>query len=74
VSKLLGVPFGLSFTSGDVSEFLLERIRKKLSHWTTVRANSIGRAVIVNNVLLGACYYFFSIWGGGGNEKRNCPN
>jgi hypothetical protein len=64
VSKLLGAPFRLSLTSGDVNEFLIERIKKKLTHWTAVRANLTGRAVIVNNVLLGAYYFFFSIWGG----------
>jgi hypothetical protein len=29
-----------------------------------VRANLIRRATIINSVLLGACYFFFSIWGG----------
>jgi hypothetical protein len=32
-------------------------------HWTVVRTNPIGRAIIINSVLLGACYFFFSIWG-----------
>jgi hypothetical protein len=57
-------PFGLSLTSDNVNEFLLERIRKKLTHWIAVKANPTGRATIVNSVLLGACFFFFSIWGG----------
>jgi hypothetical protein len=67
VSKLFGAPFGLSLKSGNVNEFLYEKIRKKLTHWTAVKANLMGRATIVNSVLLGACYFFFSIWGG--NQK-----
>jgi hypothetical protein len=49
---------------GNVNDFLYERIRKKLTHWSAVTMNPTGRAVIVNSVLLGACFYFFSIWGG----------
>jgi exonuclease III len=64
VGKLLGAPFGLSLTSGDINDFLYERIRKKLTHWSATMMNLTGRAVIVNSVLLGACFYFFSIWGG----------
>jgi hypothetical protein len=64
VGKLLGTPFGLSLTSGDINDFLYEQIRKKLIHWSAVLLNPTGRSVIVNSVLLGACYYFFSIWGG----------
>jgi hypothetical protein len=64
VSKLLGAPFGLSLTAGEVDDFLYERIRKKLTHWSVTQLNPTGRAVIVNSVLLGACFYFFSIWGG----------
>jgi hypothetical protein len=64
VSKLLGAPFGLSLKARDVDDFLYERIRKKLIHWSSVQMNPTGRAVIVNSVLLGACFFFFSIWGG----------
>jgi hypothetical protein len=64
VSKLLGAPLGLELSSGDIDEFLLDRIRKKLTHWLAVWANPIGRAVIVNSVILGACYFFFSICSG----------
>jgi hypothetical protein len=61
VSKLLGTPFGLELTLGDINEFLLERIQKKLTHLTAIRANPTRRAVIVNSILLGACYFFLSI-------------
>jgi hypothetical protein len=64
VSKLLGAPSGLSLILGDVDTFLYERIQKKLSHWTSVKSNPTGRVVIVNIVLLGACFFFLSIWGG----------
>jgi hypothetical protein len=64
VGKLLGAPSGLSLSSGDVNDFLHEQICSKLMHWSVIFMNPIGRAMIVNIVLLGACYYFFSIWGG----------
>ena len=32
VSKLLGTPFGMSITSGDVDKFLLDRVTKKLDY------------------------------------------
>jgi hypothetical protein len=61
VGKLLEAPFGLSLTSGDINDFLYERIRKKLTHWSATMMNLTRRAVIVNSVLLGAFFYFFSI-------------
>jgi hypothetical protein len=67
VSKLLGAPFGLSLKAGDINDFLYKRIRKKLTHWSAISMNPTGRSVLVNSVSLGACFYFFSIWGG--NKK-----
>jgi hypothetical protein len=61
ISKILGAPFGMFLTSKDVNAFLHNRITKKLIHWTSIKANPTGRAVIVNSILLGACYFFFSI-------------
>ena len=63
MSKLFGAPFGLLLTARNVNDLLYERIQKKLTHWSAVMMNPIRRAVIVNSVLLGACFYFFSIWG-----------
>ena len=63
VSKLLGVPFGLSLNARDIDDFMYKRIHKKLTHWSTVLLNPTGRSVIVNSIQLGACYYFISIQG-----------
>jgi hypothetical protein len=64
VSKLLGTPFGMLITSGDVDKFLLDRVNKKLDYWCKLKHNSIGRAVIINSVLLSSTIFFVSIWGG----------
>ena len=64
VSKLLGTPFGMTITSGDVDKFLLDRVTKKLAYWCKLKLNSMGRAVIVNSVLLSSTIFFVSIWGG----------
>ena len=63
VSKLLGTPFGMSLSSGDVDKFLLDRVSKKLEYWCKLKHNVMGRAVIVNSVLLSSTIFFVSIWG-----------
>ena len=64
VSKLLGAPFGLSLTSKDVDSFLIDKLTKKLVHWSTTRINPTGRSVVANSVLLSSTFFFLSIWGG----------
>lgn len=64
VSKLLGAPFELSLTSGDVDKFLYDKISKKLLHWSTQKINPTGRVVVANTVLISAMFFFLSIWGG----------
>jgi hypothetical protein len=64
VSKLLGTPFGMNINSGDVDKFLLDRVNKKLEYWCKLKHKSIGRAVVVNSVLLSSTIFFVSIWGG----------
>jgi hypothetical protein len=54
----------MSITSSDVNQILLDRISKKLEYWCKLKNNSMGRAVIVNSVLLSSTIFFVSIWGG----------
>ena len=63
VSKLLGTPFGMSLSSGDVDKFLQDRINKKLEYWCKCKHNVMDRAVIVKSVLLSSTIFFVSIWG-----------
>jgi hypothetical protein len=64
VSKLLGAPFGLALSTGDVDKFLLDKINKKLTYWATVHINPTDRGIIVNSVLNSATFFFLSVWGG----------
>ena len=64
VSKLLGVPFGLALTTKDVDTFLLDKLTKRLVHWSTTKINPIGCSVVANSVLLSSTFFFLSIWGG----------
>ena len=43
---------------------MFERIQKKLTHCIVVKTNSTSRALIVNSALLGAYFFFLSIWKG----------
>jgi hypothetical protein len=61
---LLGLPFGLTLSMEQVDQFLIERTKRKINHWSTVRLNSTGRAVIANGVFVLATLYFLSIWAG----------
>jgi hypothetical protein len=64
---LLGSPFGISLSTEQIDQFLVERIGKKIDFWATVRLNSAGRAVIANGVMVSATLYFLSIWAGSTN-------
>ena len=64
VSKLLGTPFGLSIATNDLDEFLIDKIRKKLSYWTTTKLSLAARRLIVNQVLLSTLWYFIGVWAG----------
>ena len=63
VSKLLGAPFGLSLATKDVDSFLLDKLSKKLVHWSTTKLNPTGRSIVANSVLLSSTFFFLSIWG-----------
>jgi hypothetical protein len=64
LTTLLGSPFGLTLSTEQVDQFLVERIEQKINYWATVRLNSTGRAVIANGVLVSSTLYFLSIWAG----------
>jgi hypothetical protein len=64
VTLLLGSPFGVTLTTEQVDQFLVERVERKINFWATRRLNSIGRAVIANGVLVSSTLYFLSIWAG----------
>jgi hypothetical protein len=64
LSKLLSTPFGIDLHIGDVDEFLLTKVQKKLTYWTSVHLSLIGRALIVNSVLLSSLWFFIVTWVG----------
>jgi len=64
LSKLLGALFGVSLEIADVESFLQLKITKKLKYWTTKRLSLVGRAIVVNAILLLSIYYFLAIWCG----------
>jgi hypothetical protein len=47
-----------------VDEFLYNKIRNKLTYWTTVHLSLAGGVLIVNTVLLSSLWYFIMIWDG----------
>ena len=64
ISKLLGSPFGLSITTADIDQFLLGKLRKKLTYWTSTKLSLAGRRLIVNQVLMSTLWYFIGVWAG----------
>jgi hypothetical protein len=64
ISKLLGAPFGLNMATADTYQFLASKIDRKLVYWCSVKLNTAGREVVVNNILISAMLYFLAIWGG----------
>jgi hypothetical protein len=64
ISKLLGAPFGVSLSTANVNQILLEKIDRKLQYWCTTHLNLAGREVVVNGVLISACLYYLALWGG----------
>jgi hypothetical protein len=61
VSKILGAPFGISLSTADVDDFLLEKLSKKLTLWNTLKINATGRSIVVIGILLSSMFYFMSI-------------
>jgi hypothetical protein len=64
ISKLLGTVFGVDLDTGNIDEFLMQKIRKKLCYWTTTHLSLSGRVTIINQVLLATLWYFITIWQG----------
>jgi hypothetical protein len=64
LSKLLGTPFGIELSTQDIDDFLYNKIRRKLTYWTTIHLSLVGRVLIVNTVLLSSLWYFIMIWVG----------
>jgi hypothetical protein len=64
ITKFLGAPFGLTLSSSDVNTFLLDKLDKKLTYWSTKKHNAVGREVISNGVLVSTMLYFLGIWSG----------
>ena len=64
ISKLLGTPFGLSLTTSDSDQFLLDKIQSKLTYWTTTKLSLAVRRLIVNQVLMSTLWYFVGVLAG----------
>lgn len=64
LSKLLGSPFGLSISTADIDNFLVDKVRRKLTYWTSTKLSLAGRRLIVNQVLMSTLWYFIGVWAG----------
>jgi hypothetical protein len=64
MSKLLSTIFGIDLETYDIDKFLMGKIRKKLSYWTTTHLSLSGRVTIINQVLLATLWYFITAWHG----------
>lgn len=64
ISKLLGTPFGLSISTVDVDQFLIAKIRKKITYWTSTKLSLAARRLIVNQILMSTLWYFLGVWAG----------
>jgi hypothetical protein len=64
LSKLLGTPFGIDLHTGDVDEFLLRKVQKKLTYSTLVHLSLVGRVLIINSVLFSLFWFFIVISAG----------
>jgi hypothetical protein len=67
ISKFLGFPFGLGLKVGDISKFLLYKVKKKLAFWCSTHLSLAGRPLIVKQVLLYLYGLSFLFWQGLGN-------
>lgn len=47
ISKFLGSPFGLGLKVGDISKFLLYKVKKELAFWCSTHLSLAGRPFIV---------------------------
>ena len=54
ISKLLGTPFGLSITTIDTNQFFIDKVKKKLTYWTSTKLSLAAKRLIVNQVLMSA--------------------
>lgn len=64
LGKLFGLPFGIDVHTADIDQFLVDKIEKKLSYWTTLKLSLAARSVVVNAVLLSTLWFFVSLWRG----------
>ena len=70
ISKLLGTPFGLSLSTIDVDQFLIDKIRNKLNYWTSTKLSLAAKRLIVNQVLMSTMWYFIGVWAGSKNAIK----
>ena len=64
LGKLFGLPLGIDVHTADIDQFLVDKIEKKLSYWTTLKLSLAARSVVVNAVLLSTLWFFVSLWRG----------
>ena len=62
VTKLLGTSFGLTIETKNTSQFLYNKVHKKLNYQTATYLSLARRALVINSILLSNFWFFFSIW------------
>lgn len=62
ITKLLGTPFRLSLSTNDSDQFLIDKVKSKLTYWSTTKFSLAARRLIVNQVLMSTLWYFIGVW------------
>jgi hypothetical protein len=58
------MPFGMDPAVDDIDSFLIQKVRKKLTYWSSCYLSLSGRTTIMNQVLMATLWYFVAVWGG----------
>jgi len=61
-AQMLGVPVGNNVKAAEIWEPMLERIDKMATHWKKRKLTLIGKAIVVNSLLLSQLWYRASIF------------
>ena len=62
ITKLLRTPFGLSLSTTNSDQFLIDKVKSKLTYWSTTKLSLAAQRLIVNQVLMSTLWYFIAVW------------
>jgi hypothetical protein len=47
-----------------IDQFFLDKVKKKLTYWTTTKLSLAARRLVVNQILSSTLWYFIGVWSG----------